>query len=236
MTELIIDRTLRNVIPALTSQEYEELEKSIVFEGCRDPIIAWNGLIIDGHNRFDICKKNDIPFTIVNKEFNSKKDALRWMISNQLGRRNLTDAQKIELSLKRDEMVGTNVGTCLNPSELTRKDQENIAKELGVSKGNVSKVKKVLDEATDEVKDKMRSGEISINKAEKTTKPSVTLPQDPKPELKQDQKQCPTCHGTGTIKIVKMDIRDVWACPICGRKHTQNLGSLDKCRNCGQTV
>ena len=251
--ELKIDRTLRNIIPALTSEEYTLLESSIIFEGCREPIVVWNGLIIDGHNRYDICKKNNIPFEIDEKNFGTKKEALKWMINNQLGRRNLNDAQKIELALKREELIGTNIGT---RSILTQEKQVEIAEETGTSKGNVSKVKKVLDDGDKKTKKLMSEGKISINKAyENTTGKKANKPK-PEPEptpavgsndaytldtnpgvYADNEEPCSKCHGTGKQKrIVHERADDHWRCGECGRKVFLNIDSLKCCPNCGAKV
>ena len=50
---------------------------------------------MDGHNRFTIAKKHpEIPFTVHEKEFASRYEAIIWICKNQLGRRNLTPEQK----------------------------------------------------------------------------------------------------------------------------------------------
>ena len=85
-----IDTEFKNLIAPLTSEEYLKLEENILAEGCREPIILWQNIIIDGHNRFDICTKHGIPYETVNKDFESKQEAMAWMIDNQLGRRNIS--------------------------------------------------------------------------------------------------------------------------------------------------
>src|SRR5690606_40306141 len=57
---LRIDPEFRSLIPPLTDDEYAQLEKNIVAEGCRDPLIVWNGVVVDGHNRYDICVRHGI--------------------------------------------------------------------------------------------------------------------------------------------------------------------------------
>ena len=93
-----INKELRGLIPPLTDDERKLLEESILTNGCRDAIIVWDGTIIDGHNRFDICKQNDISFDILDMEFDSIEDVKVWMIDNQKARRNLTDGWKYELA------------------------------------------------------------------------------------------------------------------------------------------
>ena len=87
--DLIIDPEFRDLIPPLNEEELKLLEASIVADGCESPLIVWNGVIVDGHNRYAICQKHEIPFAIQEKDFSSRDDAMLWMLRNQLGRRNL---------------------------------------------------------------------------------------------------------------------------------------------------
>jgi len=83
------------LLPKLTADERKALEESLLKEGCRDPIVTWRGTIIDGHNRYSICKKNNIPFNVKEMDGFPDEDAVKmWMINNQLSRRNLTDEQR----------------------------------------------------------------------------------------------------------------------------------------------
>jgi len=91
---LLVDEEFRALIPPLRLDERSELEASIEADGCRDPLTVWAGTIIDGHNRYEICSRLSVPFTVVEKEFDSRVDALIWIRRNQLARRNLTDDQR----------------------------------------------------------------------------------------------------------------------------------------------
>ena len=91
---LTIDNDFRDLIPPLRLDERAELEASIQQDGCRDPLTVWSGTVIDGHNRYEICTRLSVPFEGVEKEFDSKVDALIWIRRNQLARRNLTDDQR----------------------------------------------------------------------------------------------------------------------------------------------
>ncbi len=91
---LTIDNDFRDLIPPLRLDERAELEASIQQDGCRDPLTVWSGTVIDGHNRYEICTRLSMPFEVVEKEFDSKVDALIWIRRNQLARRNLTDDQR----------------------------------------------------------------------------------------------------------------------------------------------
>ena len=90
MTELRIDEEFRTIIPPLSAAEYSNLEQSLRLEGCRDAITVWDGVIVDGHNRYEICTRWGIPFNINHISFTSRDAAISWICLNQLSRRNLT--------------------------------------------------------------------------------------------------------------------------------------------------
>lgn len=99
---LIIDNEFRNLISPLTKEEFEQLENNIIAEGgIHDPIIIWNNIIIDGHNRYDICIKNDLKYFTKELELTDRNQAINWIIDNQLGRRNLAPWQMSILRGKR---------------------------------------------------------------------------------------------------------------------------------------
>ena len=60
---LHIDEEFKTLIRPLRRQEYLQLEANILADGCRDPLIVWDGIILDGHNRYQICHRHRIPFT-----------------------------------------------------------------------------------------------------------------------------------------------------------------------------
>ena len=66
--DLKINEKFKSLIPSLTAEEYEGLEASIIQDGCRDRIVIWKGYIIDGHNRYEICKKYNIAFEVLEKD------------------------------------------------------------------------------------------------------------------------------------------------------------------------
>ena len=92
--KLTINPSFKSLIRPLSQQEYLQLEANIMADGCREPIVIWNGVIIDGHNRYEICSRHNLPFLCEEKEFSCKEEAIAWICANQLGRRNLTDETK----------------------------------------------------------------------------------------------------------------------------------------------
>ena len=63
-------------------------------------MLTWNGILIDGHNRYEICTKHGLAFSVVEKEFASESNVKEWMINNQFGRRNLSNYQRSVLALE----------------------------------------------------------------------------------------------------------------------------------------
>jgi hypothetical protein len=103
MQQLTINPELKSLIPPLTAEEFKQLETNVLAEGIREPIITWNGTIVDGHNRYELAQMYDLPFNTLEMEFAEFCDAVEWMLNNQLGRRNLTELQKDYLIGKRYE-------------------------------------------------------------------------------------------------------------------------------------
>jgi len=177
---LTIDPEFRDIIPPLMDEERQMLEDSIVANGCETPLTVWNNTIVDGHNRYDICQEHGIPFAIMEKNFENREAAMMWMISTQLGRRNLTVYQKGELALKYEPLIkakakkrqATSIsgGRVQLPSTLTEGNEagetrQKIAEIAGTSTGTIRKVKKLAEAADEETKRKLRHGDVSINKA-----------------------------------------------------------------------
>ena len=101
-----IDSQFKSLIPPLLPGEREQLEQNILeSRKCYDPIILWEGVIIDGHNRFEICIKHGIEFQIEEMSLSSREEAVAWILDNQLSRRNLNDAARIEIALLKADML-----------------------------------------------------------------------------------------------------------------------------------
>jgi len=104
--ELKIDEGLKAYIDPLTPDEHESLERSILSEGCRDSLVVWGDLLIDGHNRYGICQKHGLPFnTVQATQFKNMDDVHLWMIDQHLGRRSVSDFQRGVLALRKREII-----------------------------------------------------------------------------------------------------------------------------------
>ena len=169
---LSIDDGFRSLIPPLTDDEYRRLEASIIAEGVRDPIITWNGTIVDGHNRYRICQEHGIAFKTAEIVFGSKDAAKIWIIENQFGRRNLTAYDRSVLALALEPLYEAEAKRRMlaGKADPTQKfaggeTREKLADIAGVSHETLRKVKTIEaeadkgNEAAIEARDALRSGE-----------------------------------------------------------------------------
>lgn len=192
--KLNIDQEYKALIPPLSADELVQLEANILQDGCRDPIVTWEETIMDGHNRYDICQRHGLTFKTVTIEFADRSHAKEWIIRNQFGRRNLAPYVRVSLALELESTIAARAadrmksGVKPDPSQISEqgKTGEQIASIAGVSHDTVAKVKTIKAKASDEVKQKVASGEMSINKAYQQTKeqdePMTTVIDGTKPK------------------------------------------------------
>lgn len=175
-------KELEVLIPPLTSEEFKQLECNILEEGIRDPLVTWNGILVDGHNRYRIATEYDIDFVTVEKEFADMNSVKEWMINNQFGRRNLNNYQRSVLALQLEDVFKAkakeNQAIQFKGNSLPKisaevkpiETRQEIAKVANVSHDTISKVKKIEATASPEIKAKVSTGQISINEAFKEIK------------------------------------------------------------------
>lgn len=175
--EIHIDKEFESLIPGLSPEEYAQLEDNIIREGCRDALVVWDGILIDGHNRYKICTQHAIPFRTEEVTFEDRNAATVWIIRNQLGRRNLQLFQRSELALrmkgaieekarancsagggdKKSEASKSGSQKSDEPINNMRTDEE-LAKLAGVSRDTIRKTEVILDKGSDEQIQRARQG------------------------------------------------------------------------------
>ena len=178
--DLRIDPELEGKIPPLTAEEFQQLENNILADGVViNPIIVWDGVIVDGHNRYRIVSKHpEIQFSTCEKTFADRYEAIAWICKNQLGRRNLTKEQKKYLIGKQYEAEKashggdrgnqyTNLASCqIGNLPKERKTCERIAEENGISSRSVcraeafSKAVDIADAVEPGIRDEILAGKI----------------------------------------------------------------------------
>lgn len=173
----VVDPEFAALIPPLTSQERELLEASLVQEGCREPLVVWEqgGILLDGHNRLEICSRHGIPFTTRGVELKNRDAALLWSLNNQLGRRNLSAIDRIALAAKREPLIKATAArkrsrrtvVPQNSAEQTRpmETRQEASAVAGVSHDTYTKGKAVLEHGVPDLVQAVREGSASIHAA-----------------------------------------------------------------------
>ena len=182
---LQINPKFEQIIPPLTADEFTQLEENILKLGrVTDSIKIWNGFIIDGHHRYKIIQKHpDIPYTTDEMSFDSEYEAIAWMCNAQLGRRNITEANRQYLLGKRyaaekeirggdrkseDQKSMVQIGPLISP----HKTRQKLAVETNT---NVSYIKNcdrfargvdAAEEVVPGIRNKILTGEITPAKSE----------------------------------------------------------------------
>lgn len=176
---IVIDKEFESLIPPLTAEEYAGLEESILQEGCRDALIVWGDTLIDGHNRYEICTRHNIPFETTEMFFPSRDDVKLWMMRNQLARRNLNDFQRIEITHKcedavkakaRERQESTQFGGEGNISLTAGQSRDELGTMAGVSGKTYEHAVTVLETAPAPIIEATRQEALSINAAYQVTK------------------------------------------------------------------
>jgi hypothetical protein len=187
---ITVNADLKAYIDPLTPEEHDALERSLLAEGCRDALVLWGDVLVDGHNRYGICQKHGLPFqTVQNPRFQSMEDVHLWMIDQHLGRRSVSDFQRGVLALRRreieaerrgrasavapssssaesDDVAGSGGSSAVEaPASKPLKTREDIARAARLSSGQVVMIEKIQKQAAPELVEALKSGAISLNAA-----------------------------------------------------------------------
>jgi len=175
---IVVNEDLKAYIDPLTPDEHDALERSLLTEGCRDALVLWGDVLVDGHNRYGICQKHGIPFqTLQSTQFKTMDDVHLWMIDQHLGRRSVSDFQRGVLALRKREILNDRrlkAEPAVEPDSAPPavvaaaeplKSRDDIAKAARLSSSQVVMIEKIQKQAAPEVVAAVKSGTISLNAA-----------------------------------------------------------------------
>jgi len=232
--QLRIDPEFESRIPPLTDDEFQQLEENILADGVIiSPIVVWEGVVIDGHNRFRIVEKHPhISFTTCERQFENRYEALAWICKNQLGRRNLTFQQKKYLIGKQYDSEKASHGGDRKSEEVKssgqkahliadKKTAERIAEENGINEKTVrraaqySRAVDLADEVEPGIRKEILSGAIKATDKEITALASAdpeerpTLIEELRKPPEQRRKVLPERHLLSTEEIASEKLADI---------------------------
>lgn len=178
MSDLRLDSRLRDLLPPLSVAERDGLEEDIVRRGCLAPIVTMaDGTIVDGHHRYEICRKRGVDFGTAVQDFRDVEDAMLWAVRHQENRRNLTTYQRAEVAMKlkpviaarakerqgtRTDLNDGNIPAML-PESSVGETRDELATIAGLGARTFDKAEFLDQHADDATKRKLRSGETTIN-------------------------------------------------------------------------
>ena len=175
---LRIDPEFKSLIPPLTQDEYSQLEQNILAHQCRDPITLWRGRIVDGHNRYEICTKHGLKYQILKLRLPTREAVKLWILENQLGRRNLTDAMRIELALSKTTLLRQEA----KENQIRGKGGKDpinvrkaIAEDVGISERTVQHYMHIKTKGDPKLLEKVMSGEMKIGTARRLMKGQIEV-------------------------------------------------------------
>ena len=177
---ITILKELREYIIPLSEEELFQLERNILKEGCREPLIVWQRtsgqlVLIDGHNRYKICEKHNISFSVKEKHFKDLEEAKVWMLENQMGRRNLNVDQMSYyrglryLSLKKKKGGYANVkskGQNETSTSGTLASQFNISESTVKRDAKFAQGLEIIGKSNPRLKMKILTGEARVKKTD----------------------------------------------------------------------
>ena len=214
---ITIDKEFESLIPPLSAEEFQQLEENCLRDGIRDALIVWeqdgNDILIDGHNRFRIVGKHPtIQFNIKRMQFADRNEAIRWIILNQFGRRNLSAYDRSILALKLKPVIAEKAKekeaerkTTYQKSEKSELPTVNTAKELakvaGVSHDTIHKVEAIQKSGNEQLIKDVREGRESINSGYQRIHPKKTPAQSNKEFVEQAKQEHEAFQSSKTVSI-----------------------------------
>ena len=214
---ILIDKEFESLIPPLSAEEFQQLEENCLRDGIRDALIVWeqdgNDILIDGHNRFRIVGKHPtIQFNIKRMQFADRNEAIRWIILNQFGRRNLSAYDRSILALKLKPVIAEKAKekeaerkTTYQKSEKSELPTVNTTKELakvaGVSHDTIHKVEAIQKSGNEQLIKDVREGRESINSGYQRIHPKKTPAQSNKEFLEQAKQEHEAFQSSKTVSI-----------------------------------
>ena len=174
-----IDPEFQSLLPPLSAEEYEKLSCLCQKHGIQDKLKIWNGVLIDGHNRYQIANEYGLNYEIedMTGELPTRSAVVNWIIENQGARRNLTKSQLVKAweqweaerakeakerqiatqNNNRGRAVSSNLNELIEPAEPIRTAAE-VAEKIGVSENTYRDMKLITNEGTPEQVERMNQG------------------------------------------------------------------------------
>lgn len=175
---------LKDLIQPLQTEELEGLEANILANGCKDSLVIWQTteqkvnpnsetdqelfVLVDGHNRYLICQKHNLPFNIVLMFFETILEARNYMLDLQMGRRNLSPTQMAYYrGLRYNAEKLTSKESNFSTEGMELKTSEKIAQQFKVDEKTIRRdgdFASGLEKLDIDLRKQVLSGEVKVPK------------------------------------------------------------------------
>jgi len=246
---LRLNPVYEKLLPRMSEEEFAQLKASIKTEGQHYPIIVNEDLeVLDGHHRFRACTELEIEPDFEVRKFDDKLLEKKFVIEANLRRRHLNNFQLVELAVplleiekalaKQRQSKGGKNGRDLqlglasddtepNEPQISAKATEVVAKKAGLSTRTFERGKKILDNATEDDKQRLREGKVSISKVYQEIRESEK-PKPLEPEVKVESERELQNKLTLLALLERLQKAELF-CPSCGN-------SMLECSKCHRTL
>lgn len=166
---------IANIFPLLKDDELADLAQDIKANGLLQPIVTYQGKILDGRNRYNACLMVGVypEFDELNEDITAPLD---YVIALNLKRRHLDESQRGMIAAKIETYKQGRPGKDANLHDKISREQ--AAEMLNVSPRTVASAAKVLDDGIPELIEAVEGGDISVSAAAEIAK----LPQEEQQE------------------------------------------------------
>ncbi|HSQ48769.1 MAG TPA: ParB N-terminal domain-containing protein [Candidatus Deferrimicrobiaceae bacterium] len=246
---LRLNPVYEKLLPRMSEEEFAQLKASIKTEGQHYPIIVNEDLeVLDGHHRFRACIELGIEPDFEVRKFDDKLLEKKFVIEANLRRRHLNNFQLVELAVplleiekalaKQRQSKGGKNGRDLqlglasddtesNEPQISAKATEVVAKKAGLSTRTFERGKKILDNATEDDKQRLREGKVSISKVYQEIR-EAEKPKPTEPEVKVES-EGELQNKLALLALLERLLKAELFCPSCGN-------SMLECSKCHKTL
>ncbi|HTY74419.1 MAG TPA: ParB N-terminal domain-containing protein [Candidatus Nanoarchaeia archaeon] len=248
---LRINLEYERMLPKMSEEEFSELKASIKTEGQHYAIVVNEDLeVLDGHHRYRACTELCIEPDFEVRKFDDKLLEKKFVIEANIRRRHLNNFQLVELAVPLMEIEkaiaknrqvrggknGRDIQLGIAPEdakpEPKGKTVEVVAKRVGLSPRTLERGKRIIEDASEEDKQKLREGKVSIaqiyrevvaqsDPAENMTESLTTSKPLPDPKIALNKAR---------IEAIIKNLREKQMfCPSCGN-------AMFECSKCHKTL
>jgi N6-adenosine-specific RNA methylase IME4 len=201
--KILIDAEFASLIPPLGEEERAGLERALLSDGCRDPLTVWRQegrepVLLDGHNRLELCLRHNLSYALKSVELATRKEAKRWILQNQLDRRNLNESQRALVAAQIATLPANRPGR--GSAQICALPQSRAAAQHEVSRRLVQHARKVLTDGSPSLRDAVMHGVIPVSLGSIIT----GLPKDEQDRVAQ---RCLEHHDAKAARTAAQELR-----------------------------